>query len=52
MSFPEENDSPSSEPTIPQFPIDRIELTLPNIPQFPTDRIEKGESSDDINGKG
>lgn len=32
------------EPTIPQFPIDRIELEdIPIIPTFPSDRIEKGE---------
>lgn len=43
MILPEENDL---QP--PQFPQDRIELTLPEVPQFPQDRIEKGETSDEI----
>lgn len=47
MSYPEENETSSPEqPSIPQFPMDRVELTLPEIPSFPTDRIEKGEKSD------
>ncbi|NOW95816.1 hypothetical protein [Mucilaginibacter sp. SG564] len=50
MSYPDENEAPDPQPTIPQFPTDRIELTTPppEIPQFPTDRIEKGESSDQV----
>ena len=44
MSFPEENELQPPQP--PQFPEDRIELTIPEIPQFPEDRIEKGESPD------
>jgi len=50
MSFPDEDQNPT-EPTIPQFPLDRVELTLPNVPQFPADRIEKGESSDNFEKK-
>jgi hypothetical protein len=50
MSFPDE-DQNQPEPTIPQFPSDRVELTYPSIPQFPEDRIEKGESSDNFEKK-
>ena len=50
MNFPNEDDN-QPEPAIPQFPIDRVELTLPSIPRFPEDRIEKGESSDDFEKK-
>ncbi len=36
---------PSSiPPSVPQFPVDRIELNDIPIPQFPPDRIEKGEN--------
>lgn len=47
MSNPEENELPT-QPTVPQFPTDRVELTLIETPQFPADRIERGETSEQI----
>ena len=47
----EKDDIPATpeKPTIPQFPIDRVELNdIPVIPTFPSDRIEKGEKPGDI----
>lgn len=43
----EENERP-----VPQFPTDRIELTIVEIPQFPADRIEKGQSSEELDSEG